>query len=669
MKSVEIQNIKNSIMENDIYMYQALMTIYKYQTEDEQECYSTYQQNGIGFNAVDADILTSFAKFFEVKGYLTDKQKEIAKKKLLKYAGQIAGLEMESVKVKEQPKKEVVVIKIKIEIRDADKCNGKYSAFVSSDYDRALIDLLRSFSNRWYHAETKEWEINVRNIDDVIEFANGSPRYSIQIINNVNEPEKKETIDIPEEYKFKTEPFEHQVEAISFGLNHDKWLLGDSMGLGKTKTAIDIACIKKQVDGYHHCLIICGVNGLKYNWVNEIKIHSNESSHLLGQVSSNKIGSIEDRYNDIVNLSNIEEYFIITNIETLRNEKCSAELKKQCGNGQIEMIILDEAHTCKNPSSQQGKGMLKLSAKTMIAMTGTPLMNSPIDLYFILKWLGYEKHSFYQFKNHYCIMGGYGDYQVVGYKNLSEIKDQLKEMMLRRLKEDVFDLPEKVYVDEFVELTPKQKLIYNETRQEIAMNIDLIANNPNPLAELIRMRQATGYTGILSSTIQESAKLDRLEELVDEAVSNGEKVVIFSNWTQMTNPILSRLNNKYYCVSITGELSAEEREIAKEEFQTNKECKVIVGTTGAMGTGITLTAGTVEIFVDEPWNKALKEQAVDRCHRIGTTKSITIYTLMAKDTIDERIHDLVEQKGEMSNALIDGKVNSDRKQLLEYLIS
>ena len=296
-------------------------------------------------------------------------------------------------------------------------------------------------------------------------------------------------------------------------------------------------------------------------------------------------------------------------------------------------------------------------------------MNTPLDLYIILKWLDYEDHAFYAFKNHYCIMGGFGGYEVVGYKNIREIQDTLGTMMLRRLKADVLDLPEKLFVDEFVEMSPKQEQIYREVNNIIHSQIDQIALSPNPLANLIRLRQATGYTGILSSTVTESAKLDRMEELVEDAVANGKKVVIFSNWTQMTDVVQERLSKKYRGVVITGDTKDAERMMNVNEFQHDDRCKYIVGTIGAMGTGLTLTAGTVEIFLDEPWNRALLDQAVDRCHRVGTKENITIYTLMCKNTIDERIHDIVERKGLMSDAIVDGKIAMNKRELLNFLLN
>ena len=217
-------------------------------------------------------------------------------------------------------------------------------------------------------------------------------------------------------------------------------------------------------------------------------------------------------------------------------------------------------------------------------------------------------------------------------------------------------------------MSDKQWKIYNSVANDIKANLDKIKYSPNPLAELIHLRQATGYTGIISSSIQESAKLDRMEELVEEAIENGKQVVVFSNWTQMTDVIYDRLAQKYSVSVITGQTKDADRQVNVESFQTG-ESQVMIGTIGAMGTGLTLTAGTVEIFVDEPWNRALKEQAEDRCHRVGTHENVTIYTLMSKGTIDERINELIMQKGAMADALIDGNVKENREDVLDFLLS
>lgn len=556
---------------------------------------------------------------------------------------------------------------INVRIANAIKCSEEYSMFISFEYNQKIVDTIRDLPTRYWNKDTKEWEVPLRKLEYLV---NRLTDFSFEISGNYVSLETPKA-EMPKNFKFKTKPFEHQIDGFNYGLQYDRWLLGDEQGLGKTKQVIDIAVAKKMANNYNHCLIICGVNGLKWNWYNEVMTHSDETPYILGQ-RRRKNGNItidgsSAKLEDVQNLDKIDSYFIITNIETLRNADINDALIKQCKSGQINMIAADEVHKMKNPSSQQGKAFLKLQAKTMIAMTGTPLMNTPMDLFIILKWLGYEKNAFYKFKNHYCVMGGYGGYEVIGYKNLDELQDRLNEIMLRRLKDDVLDLPEKTYVDEYVEMTPKQGIIYSEVTSEIKANIDNIKMANNPLAELIRMRQATGFTGILSTTINESAKLDRMEELVADAVENGRKVVIFSNWTQMTNPIAKRLS-KYNPAVITGEINAETRQVMVDKFQNDDRCKVIIGTSGAMGTGLTLTAGTVEIFLDHPWNRALYDQCVDRCHRIGQKQNITIYNIMCKGTIDERIWEIVNRKGAMSDAIVDGKLVGNKTELLDFLI-
>lgn len=564
---------------------------------------------------------------------------------------------------------------ITIEIKRANKTGNDLSLYISFPYDQNVINIMRELPCRYWHNDLKAWETPFKQLGYLLTQLS---KYEIEIKSDDAAifQSKKEN---PVNYKFKTKPFQHQVDGFNYGLTHDRWLLGDEQGLGKTKQVIDIAMAKKQQRDYKHCLIICGVNGLKWNWVEEIKTHSDEKSWIIGQTAKNGktvIGSNAEKVKQLQSLLNGEEselndaYFLITNVESLRTNEIADTLAELCRIGKIGLVAADEIHKMRNVQSLQGKGFLKIQADTMIAMTGTPLMNTPIDLYLILKWLGYEDHTYYAFKNHYCVMGGYGNYQIVGYKHLDSLQEQLNGIMLRRLKEEVLDLPEKTYIDEFVEMTDKQMKIYKEIHSDLVDNIDMVKKAVNPLSEMIRLRQAAGYTGILSSTIQESAKLDRMEELVEDAISNGKKVVIFSNWTQMTDAICNRLSDVPYDWGlITGETPDNARQSVVNRFQTDDNTKVLVGTIGALGTGLTLTAGTVEIFLDEPWTMAAKDQAVDRCHRIGQKNNLTIYTLLTKNTIDERIHELVQKKGAMADQLVDGKVVGDKGTIVDYLLS
>jgi SNF2 family DNA or RNA helicase len=239
--------------------------------------------------------------------------------------------------------------------------------------------------------------------------------------------------------------------------------------------------------------------------------------------------------------------------------------------------------------------------------------------------------------------------------------------MLRRKKEDVLNLPPKLRSIEYVEMTPKQAQLYREVKDAIVANIDEIALNPNPLAQLIRLRQVTGHPGILSSTITESAKVNRLVELLEEIASSGKKAIVFSNWTDITSRILPALK-QYNPAVVIGDTKDVEAEKAK--FMQDPSCKVIVGTISKLGTGHTLTAATEVIFMDKPWNLANTEQAEDRAHRIGTTGTVNVRTIVCRDTIDERIEEIIAEKGDLAEALVDGKVSKLRKvELLGRLLA
>ena len=563
---------------------------------------------------------------------------------------------------------------ILIDIRKSNKLkDSEYSAFIKFDYNSKIVDAIRELPFRYYNPSETEWEVPTNKVEYLI---NKLKEFDIKICGKITIFEDKNTnIGLPEGFEFKTKPFSHQLEGVEYGLKYDRWFLGDEQGLGKTKQVIDIAVARKVMYGYRFCLIVCGVNTLKWNWVNEIHTHSKEDAYILGQRRKGtkiRIGSTKDKLEDLKLMYDRKEphpYFIITNVESFRDKNIADTISDLCKKGIIGMCAADEMHKMKNPTAQQTKGFLKCLPYCRIGMTGTPLMNSPMDLYVILKWLGYESHAFYSFKQHYCVMGGYGGYEIVGYKNLDQLTAQVREIMLRRLKSEVLDLPEKIYVDDIVEMEGKQAVMYKEV--EAGLKADYINGDidlTNPLSALIRLRQTTGYPGILSDEITESAKLDRMEELVENCTSNDEKVIIFSNWTQMTSVIFDKVA-KYGCGVITGETADSNRQAIVNKFQSDDTLKVIVGTIGAMGTGLTLTAATTVIFVDEPWNKALFDQAVDRAHRIGQKNNITIYSIMCKDTIDERIHNLIYKKGAMSDAIIDGKVVGNKNEVFDYLLN
>lgn len=562
---------------------------------------------------------------------------------------------------------------------------SKLSAFVSFEYESNLVSIIKSMGTRVYIPDKRTWEIPESAVPMLMSRLHD---YDVLLRGEMRHETPESHAQLPSGFVFTTRPYKHQMEGVIYGLEHESFLLGDDQGLGKTKEIIDLAMCRKQTDGLKHCLIICGINGNKYNWADEVKIHSREDSWILGTRFTKRPpikmieGSTKDKMEDLNNMPH--QFFWITNIETLRGgsfkEKqgkrtvirfpIAEKIQELCDRGIIGMIAFDEAHKAKNPDSQQGKALLSIDCKgPKIPMSGTFVLNNPLDLYLPLKWSGFETHSFYAYKQHYCTMGGFGGKEIVGYKNLDELRSMVSKVMLRRVKGDVLDLPPKVHTIEWVDAYPEQKSLYKDVRDQVRDNIDKVKVHPDPLSEMLRLRQVTGYPGILSSTVTKSAKMDRMEELVEDEVSVGGKAIIFSNWSEMTNVIRHKLK-KYNPAYITGEVGSVQRMEEKDRFQNDPNCKVMIGTIGALGTGFTLTAAQLVIFVDEPWNRGIKDQAEDRAHRIGTRGTVRIVTILTRDTVDEGVYNLVQKKGKMADLLVDGKVDGKNvDNVLSYLLT
>ena len=552
--------------------------------------------------------------------------------------------------------KKLAAFEITARIDTPERCTDDFSVYLSFDYNPNAVAAVKALRARYWSPEAKVWEIEYKELAE-LQKALPNVKFNLQ-----NEEILPKTIKVDNGFQFKTSPMQHQIDGVQYGLEHSRWLLADEQGLGKTKQIIDLAVIRKKALGFKHCLIVCGVNSLKWNWVEEIAKHSDESSWVLGQYTMKRsgkvvVGSNTDKLNDLNMLGHDAEldahYFIITNIESLRNVAIATKLKELCDENIINMVAIDEIHRAKNLNTQQGEGMMQLQPDFRIGMTGTPLMNNPLDLYAILKWLGYQKYGFLSFRDHFCYRDEYG--AIIGYKNIDQLTAQLGAIMLRRRKDEVLNLPEKIYMNEYVELTDEQKRLYNQVIDN-AINdseIDEDLNTDCLLAIKLRLRQVSGGIGPFNF-IKKNPKLDRLEQIVEEAVYNGTKVIVYSNWVEGIKPALARLQ-KYNPVVITGETADADRQGIVNKFQSDPNTKVILGTIGAMGTGLTLTAATEVVFLDEPWTNATKEQAIDRAHRIGTKYAVTIHTLMSHDTYDEDVHNIVLGKKALSDRIVEKK--------------
>ncbi len=553
---------------------------------------------------------------------------------------------------------------INIEEKATRKVPGITSLFVSFKYKPEIVTAIKSIPCKDYNKKNYVWEIPLSYCSELLEKLSLYDDIELKLLKDKHE--EKEVFKL---CKYKTNPYQHQKEGVQYGLNNDNWLLLDDPGLGKSGQAIYLAYELKKRRKFKHCLIVCGINNLKMNWVKEICKHIDEPCMVLGQKLNKKgklvIGSVKERLEQLK--KSIKEYFIITNIETLREDSIIKELKN--GKNKIDLMIVDEVHVCKSSKSIQGQHLLKLSTiDYKLGMTGTLLTNDPLDLYVPLKWIGIEKSNYSTFKANYCTYGGPFNKNIIGYKNLDLLKYQLSKCSLRRKVEEVLDLPKKNIIIEYVEMDNKQFNFYNNIKQGIIDEVDKVHMSTASLLSMIaRLRQATALPSILTSELIDSAKIVRAVDLAKEVLSRKEKIVIFSTFKDTVYELEKLLKNENPLIA-TGDSKDSEISDYIDKFQKDPNYNLFIGTWQKCGTGITLNSASYMIFIDTPWTEASFRQACDRIYRIGTEKPVFIYNLITKDTIDERVLELINEKRALSTYMIDNEIDKNTLESLKKYI-
>ena len=389
---------------------------------------------------------------------------------------------------------------INIEEKTATKCSGLTSLYITFDFNMEIVNVLKQSPEKsFYDKNTHIWESPITSLAHLLD----TLTYLDDIVLKLRTEDSEETHFYPKLVdSYKIPPFKHQLEAIEWGLNRDCGLLLDAPGLGKTATIIHLAEELKEQKGLEHCLIICGINALKGNWEAEIKKHSNLTCRIIGKkISKNgkvSYSSIKERALEIRNP--LDAFFYIINVECLRSSEIVQAIKNS--KNKIDMITLDECQRCKSVHAAQASGLLQLiKSKHRIGLTGTLIQSKPLDAYVPLKWIGVEKATLTNFKSQYCIYGGFGGHQIVGYKNLKLLKEELDTCSLRRTKDIIEGLPPKFVMDEVLEMNDDHRQFYENVKNGVKEQCDKIElNGDNVLALTVRLIQASTCPSLLTST-------------------------------------------------------------------------------------------------------------------------------------------------------------------------
>ena len=232
---------------------------------------------------------------------------------------------------------------------------------VSFPYDARIVCIMRGFEQKWWHPKQKIWELPyscLESLKQQLAFAKiDFDIYDQLTIVNYNEGDEEKLKDCGVEHEYKTQPRKHQIDGFNYGMNSHKWLLADDQGLGKTFQTLNIAIAKRNQKWFKHCLIVVGVNNLKLNWFHEIEKHTWEKPYILGQRIIKKgpnkgklcFKDTKEKMEDLEN--GVDNFFLIINVESLRNIELANKLREMCRNGEIGMVIADEIHKCLEGSS------------------------------------------------------------------------------------------------------------------------------------------------------------------------------------------------------------------------------------------------------------------------------------------------------------------------------
>jgi SWI/SNF-related matrix-associated actin-dependent regulator 1 of chromatin subfamily A len=445
----------------------------------------------------------------------------------------------------------------------------------------------------------------------------------------------------------KRPPMEHQKVAVEKLLANDKFILADDMGLGKTTSAV-IASLES---GAKKVLIVCPAS-LKINWEREIKNYTDRKILI---VEGRRWGSTFDFY--IIN------YDIIKNYHSTDKSEDSDDYKLLVNAG-FDLAIVDEAHYISNTTANRTRllnDVLEKIPKVWL-LTGTPMTSRPINYFNLLKivnspltlnWQGYVRRycAGYQFR-----VGGRKVWNTSGASNLDELRERTKNLVLRRMKTDILDLPEKLITPVFLEL---KSTFYDEE-----------------LEEFMRITKENKDKESISVTINRLMKIRQLIaiekvpytcELIDKFIEQGKKVIVFTNFTSSLDMIHEKYKKK--SVVLDGRMSKDKRQESVDRFQNEDKIKIFISNIVAGGVGITLTAAETVIMNDLSFVPAHHSQAEDRAYRYGQKNNVLVYYPVFENTVEMIVYNILQKKKNIIDQVMgDGEYSeSFSKDLIKSL--
>lgn len=440
----------------------------------------------------------------------------------------------------------------------------------------------------------------------------------------------------------------YQMDGVAFAAGAGRAILADDMGLGKTIQGVGVAELLAREAEIKKVLVVCPAS-LKSQWRNEIRRFCDREVQLVA-------GAVRERHAQYAS----DCFFTICNYEQVLRDILAVERVKW------DLIILDEGQRIKNWAAKTSGVIKSLKSRFALVLSGTPLENRLDELYSVVQFIDDRRLGpGFRFFNKHRMVDEKG--KVLGYKNLGELRETLKPVLLRRTRESVrLDLPPRT--TEIVRIAPTdEQLELHRTHMQVVVSI----TNKKFITEmdllrlqkaLLMCRMAADGTFLVDKQKPGfSTKLAYLDELFERLFEEpGRKVVLFSEWTTMLDLITAQLNKrKLAFVRLDGGVPQKQRQALVHKFQTDPDCKLFL-TTNAGSVGLNLQAANTVINVDLPWNPAVLEQRIARAHRMGQKQEVQVFVLVTEETIEERLLGTLAAKKDLALAALDVESEVDQ---------
>lgn len=460
--------------------------------------------------------------------------------------------------------------------------------------------------------------------------------------------------------------YPHQVEGIRVLARLPSFLLADDMGLGKSLQALTVYCIDVKLGKAQTLVIVCPKT-LRENWADEIEKFTRIPYVRLGEEF---VGGRKRTLTPLKREAQLREFIndsgpriLISHYQQWVNPNMLNLLRTAV----FDVGIFDESHNIKNHASARTKAWQKLRTRRSFLLSGTPMLNDVSELWTSLNRINPTKYPrYWAYVNRYCLFGGYNGKAIVGSKNKKELNDELKNIMLRRMKDDVLNRDKPHYVQVKVGLSKTQETLYDKLMDEMLLETGYGDQEiENALTKFLRAKQlcCTPYAIDPAVYPDDSEKLDQvMEDLIETTTGpNPEKVIIFTQFRGVLDALSKRWEaynllskNKIPMYLLHGGVPNDERVPVVKAWSDDGKPSVIACMTQVAGVGLNMVAARQVWFIDKLFVPGLNKQAVDRADRIGQTRAVIVREYIAKGTIEDRIEKILKDKSKEFGDIIEG---------------